>query len=84
MPKFERGLAARRSFCALLQWSTALLLLGAAPVRTHADHVPEAGSARLVSSSASGVSFEIDVPEPRFTQVKTANATYQRFDLGGY
>src|SRR5216684_3160905 len=45
---------------------------------------PPAPSARLLASSVSGVTFEVDVPAPRIVPVATQGGTFQRVDLDGF
>jgi hypothetical protein len=41
-------------------------------------------SARLLASSASGVTFEVDVPTPHVVPVPTLGGTFHRLDLDGF
>jgi hypothetical protein len=59
-----------------------LALFAAAPsARAAAVAAPEP---RLLSSDASGASFVVEVPEPRFSTVTAPNGTWQRMDVSGW
>jgi hypothetical protein len=75
MPRMTSGLLARAFLLALLAVPAARSALAA--------RAPEA-SARLLASSASGATFEVDVPEPRIVPLETAGGRYQRFELDGF
>ena len=87
MTRLTQGLKALVSTCALV-----IVLAGlapharaavVAPLPTAAGRAADA-AARLLASSASGVTFEVDVPEPRIATLETASGRYQRFDLDGF
>ncbi len=77
MPRASGGLRVRAVVCAL----TVLALCPAAYAAV--DQSP-ASDARLLASSASGVSFEVDVPSPDIATLETAGGTYHRLDLDGF
>ena len=78
MPRSFGGLRVRALAYALL----ALVSSGRAAYAAVAP-MP-ASDARLLASSAQGVSFEVDVPAPAIATLETASGTYHRLDLDGF
>src|SRR5258705_6538068 len=87
MTRLMQGRQALVSACALVIAIASLAPRArgavAAPLETAAGRAADA-SARLLASSASGVTFEVDVPEPRIATLETAAGRYQRLDVDGF
>src|SRR5258705_9677647 len=81
MTRLMQGRQALVSACALVIAIASLAPRArgavAAPLETAAGRAADA-SAPLLASSASGVTFEADVPEPRIATLETAAGRYHR------
>ncbi len=64
----------------------AVLLVLPPAARAQVALAPSAAASgvRLVSSDATGVTFEVDVPEPRLSGVEAPNGRWQQLEIAGY